>query len=253
MRLRILSDLHREFAPLGVSEIAADVVVLAGDIDRGAKGVAWARQAFPSTPVLYVAGNHEHYGERLGRLHEKLREAASGSNVIVLENEAVSLSGYRFFGATLWTDFNLFGDPLTAMLAAGDRATGMNDYRKIRRRDAGKLLPKHTAALHADARLAIAEFLASGDRSRSIVITHHAPSARSVATGMERDIFSAAYTSHLDSLIVEKGPALWVHGHIHETRDYSLGATRILSNPRGYPMRSEAEARGFRDDMVVDI
>jgi len=26
-------------------------VVLAGDIDRGTKGVAWARQAFPDVPV----------------------------------------------------------------------------------------------------------------------------------------------------------------------------------------------------------
>jgi hypothetical protein len=34
-----------------------DVVVLACDIDRGIKGVVWARQAFPGIPVLYVAGN----------------------------------------------------------------------------------------------------------------------------------------------------------------------------------------------------
>lgn len=45
-------------------EVAADVVVLAGDIDCGTKGVAWARQAFPDVPVLSVAGNHEHYTHR---------------------------------------------------------------------------------------------------------------------------------------------------------------------------------------------
>lgn len=38
-----------------------DVVVLACDIDRGIKGVVWARQAFPGIPVLYVAGNHDHH------------------------------------------------------------------------------------------------------------------------------------------------------------------------------------------------
>ena len=77
MRIRVLSDLHREFGQVSLPEVSADVVVLAGDIDRGTKGVAWARQAFPETPVLYVAGNHEHYDERIGRLHEKLREAAA--------------------------------------------------------------------------------------------------------------------------------------------------------------------------------
>lgn len=87
MRLRILSDLHREFGAFELPDVAADLVVLAGDIDRGVRGVVWARQRFPDTPVLYVAGNHEHYDERLGRLHEKLRDAAAGSNVIILENE----------------------------------------------------------------------------------------------------------------------------------------------------------------------
>lgn len=61
-------------------------------------------------PVLYVAGNHEHYDERIGRLHEILREAAADSNVHIFENETFELNGYRFFGATLRTDFNLFGD-----------------------------------------------------------------------------------------------------------------------------------------------
>ena len=77
-------------------------------------------------PVLYVAGNHEHYDERIGRLHEKLREAAAGSNVHILENETFELDGYRFFGATLWTDFNLFGDRPTAMIVAGAKEKGMS-------------------------------------------------------------------------------------------------------------------------------
>jgi hypothetical protein len=47
---------------------------IAGDIDRGIKGVVWARQAFPGIPVRYVAGNHEHYDAPTGRLHEDLRE-----------------------------------------------------------------------------------------------------------------------------------------------------------------------------------
>jgi len=214
MRIRVLSDLHREFGHVKLPEVAADVVVLAGDIDRGTKGVAWARQAFPDVPVLYVAGNHEHYDERIGRLHEKLREAAAGSNVHILENETFEVDGHRFFGATLWTDFRLFDDPRSAMFAAGAKGTGMNDYRKIRRHDTGRLQPKHTAMLHADTRLALTQFLASGDRARSVVITHHAPSIKSVETGKEVDLISAAYVSKMDDFITEHGPALWVHGHL---------------------------------------
>lgn len=75
--------------------------MLAGDVDRGIRGVAWARKVFADTPVFYIAGNHVHYGERIGRLHEKLREAATGSNVYILENETYELNGYCFFGAPL--------------------------------------------------------------------------------------------------------------------------------------------------------
>jgi predicted phosphodiesterase len=67
MRIRVLSDLHREFGTVDLPDVAADVVVFAGDIDRGIKGVVWARQAFPGTPVLYVAGNHDHNEERILR------------------------------------------------------------------------------------------------------------------------------------------------------------------------------------------
>jgi Icc-related predicted phosphoesterase len=68
--------------------------------------------------------------------------------------------------------------------------------------------------LHADTRLALTQFLASGDRARSVVITHHAPSIKSVETGKEVDLISAAYVSKMDDFITEHGPALWVHGHL---------------------------------------
>lgn len=32
------------------------MIILAGDIDKGIKGIAWTRSAFPNKPVVYVAG-----------------------------------------------------------------------------------------------------------------------------------------------------------------------------------------------------
>ncbi len=249
MRIRVLSDLHLEFGGRDLANVPADVVVLAGDIDRAARGVLWARKRLPDVPVLYVAGNHEHYDERIGRLHEKLREAAAGSNVTILENETLVVRGVRFFGATLWTDFELFADRHAAMAAAGSKTTGMNDYRKIRRADTSRLKPVHTAMLHAQSRLELLKFLGNGDRSRSVVITHHAPSAKSLPESKRSDVLSAAYASHLDELIVQHGPVLWIHGHIHESRDYMIGKTRVLNNPGGY----EFQAGDFRPELVVEV
>jgi len=39
MRLRVLSDLHREFGHVELPNVEADIVVLTGDIDRGVRGV----------------------------------------------------------------------------------------------------------------------------------------------------------------------------------------------------------------------
>jgi Icc-related predicted phosphoesterase len=86
-----------------------------------------------------------------------------------------------------------------------------------------------------------------------VVITHHAPSIKSVATGKEADLISAAYVSKMDDFITEHGPALWVHGHIHENRDYMIGNTRILNNAFGYPCPDGAEPVGFRGELVVEL
>jgi len=112
MKLLVLSDLHLEFAPFvpePAAVAAADVVVLAGDISPGTKAIAWARQAFPGKPVVYVAGNHEFYRCDWDKLPGALREEAKKHDVHFLENEAVTIEGVRFVGATLWTDFALFG------------------------------------------------------------------------------------------------------------------------------------------------
>ena len=61
MKLHVLSDLHNEFLEYlstGTSK-EADVIVLAGDIGSGVKGVEWARAEWPDKPIVYVAGNHE--------------------------------------------------------------------------------------------------------------------------------------------------------------------------------------------------
>ena len=63
MRIALFSDLHRECSTIELASYVkdADVVVLAGDIDEGLKGVEWAK-SIPK-PVIYVPGNHEYdYG-----------------------------------------------------------------------------------------------------------------------------------------------------------------------------------------------
>jgi hypothetical protein len=43
-----------------------------------------------------------------------------------------------------------------------------------------------------------------------------------------------AYVSDLGGLIAAGAPSLWVHGHVHCSRDYLAGRTRIVAIPKGY-------------------
>jgi predicted phosphodiesterase len=61
MKIQIISDLHQEFGSMDLSFEGADVVVLAGDINLGTKGIEWIKSTITDIPVIYVLGNHEYY------------------------------------------------------------------------------------------------------------------------------------------------------------------------------------------------
>ena len=58
----------------------ADFLVAAGDIGVGLRGLEFLHRLAP-LPVIYVAGNHEYYGEAMPRLTQKLRDHCAGSNI----------------------------------------------------------------------------------------------------------------------------------------------------------------------------
>jgi Icc-related predicted phosphoesterase len=248
MRLHILSDLHLEFAPFTAPAVQADAVILAGDIGNGHDGLEWALKAFVDRPVVYVLGNHEFYGQRLQQLIKDLHELAAGTSVHLLENETCIIGDVVFLGATLWTDFALNGDPVMAEVIA---QTSLNDFQRIRTLPQYyRLTPADTHRLHLESRRWLeAQFLALKGR-KVVVVTHHAPSKESIPPRFAGDPCNPAFASDLSAFIVETEARVWVHGHIHCCCDYTLGKTRVLANPRGYP----AETRhGFEPGLVVEV
>ncbi|OYD93727.1 phosphoesterase [Nostoc sp. 'Peltigera membranacea cyanobiont' 210A] len=232
MKIHILSDLHLEFQPFNIPDMNTDIVVLAGDIDLRERGIKWAIQNIPNKPVIYVLGNHEYYGSAYPRLVEKLKDYSLGTNVHVLENDLVTIEGINFLGCTLWTDFKLFGEP---RMAGVEASQVMNDYKKIR------LSPQYSKLRTIDTALICKKSVnwlkntLSGLSGKTIIISHHAPSVKSIPFQYKEDILSAAYASNLDTLVEESGALLWIHGHIHNQLDYQIGLTRVICNPRGYP------------------
>jgi predicted phosphodiesterase len=248
MRLHILSDLHLEFGAAEIPATDADVVVLAGDIHLGRQGRQWARNQFPGKPVVYVLGNHEFYHHSLPELTETLKRETDGSNIHLLENSAMEINGYPFLGCTLWTDFRLSHDPEAAMKVAEEI---MSDYHIIEFNSESRVLrARDTARLHSESVAWLRSALAKSDRARTIVVTHHAPSARSEAPFQMESPLKAAFASGLDSLVEQSGVPLWIHGHTHYNVDYVIGSTRVLTNQRGYP---EELCKGFDSSLIVEI
>ncbi len=247
MRIRILSDLHNEFEPYNPSMVECDIVILAGDVGVGLKGLAWISAAFPAMPVVYVAGNHEYYGHAMPVLTNELKKRSENSQIRFLECNSVSLNGIRFLGCTLWTDFDVQGNRATSIEAA---EASMTDYTRIRVSPKyRKLRPSDTIRFHAASLNWLRKSLAESTEP-TIVVTHHAPSARSLAPGTDIDPLSGAYASRLDDWMQDTEILLWVHGHTHHCVDYSIQHTRVLSNQLGYP---DQPAVGFRPDLVIEI
>ena len=233
MKLHLLSDLHLEFHPFQIPSTDADVVILAGDISVRNRGLTWAIQNIPDKPVLYILGNHEYYGSAHPKLISKLKAQAAGSNVHILENDAIDIDGYRFLGCTLWTDFALFGEP---RLAGIEASQVMNDFRKIRRSPSySRLRSIDTAVIHKQSLAWLKQTLAESAPAKTVVITHHAPSDRSIPAEYKTDILSAAYASSLENFICQTHPKLWLHGHTHNSWNYNIGYTTLRCNTRGYP------------------
>jgi predicted phosphohydrolase len=187
---------------------------------------------FPGRPVIYVLGNHEFYHHSIFKLTETLKREICGSPIHLLENEAVEIDGITFLGCTLWTDFRMSRDQDAAMLVADQ---GMSDYHLIKGKS-GKWLfrPWESVKLFEESVGWLKTELARHDPARTVIVTHHAPSHRSIAPFQVGSALNPAFASDSDDFIKESGVPLWIHGHTHYNVDYKIGKTRIYSNQHGY-------------------
>lgn len=231
--ISLFSDLHLEFGELDLTHIDSDVVILAGDIFIKTRSVEWIKKQFGERDVILIDGNHEFYNSNIASIKRKTREATEGTNIHYLDDSYVDIKGIRFIGSTLWTDFNIFGNPTYAKNMS---AALMNDYKKIRIEKRGsyrKLSPNDTQLMHSVSRTFIANTIDESPLP-TVVVSHHAPSIKSVGSRYKKEAITAAYASDLEQFMIDHPSLLWAHGHTHKNVDYIVGQTRVIANQRGY-------------------
>ena len=170
MKLYILSDLHMEISTFQPPAVDVDVIVLAGDVAKGNKGVYWAREIFPSKPIVYVPGNHEFYGSRRPETLSQLRIAGKQNGVQILDNDEFIFNDVRFFGCTLWTDFQLFGAEKKASAISSGQFF-LNDFRVITEVERDRFTPARSIELHEQSIAWLAAKLDEPFEGKTVVVT----------------------------------------------------------------------------------
>lgn len=257
MKIWLISDLHLDHAPWTPPDPPdADVLVVAGDVREGViPSMEWLRYDLGwDKPVVFVLGNHEFYHSSIERERSLARDYAAASGIHVLDDGEVVIDGVRFVGGTLWTDYMLYadGDERWQSNAMYQAYLGLSDHAAIQTRDLASEVfePQDALAEHTRTRGYIERTLRVPHAGPTVIVSHHAPSPQSIAARFAGDALSAAFASDLEPIMLRHRPTAWLHGHVHTSHDYAVGATRVVANPRGYDVENE---QGFDPGLVIEV
>lgn len=246
------SDLHLDFdyPDFSCFDSAADVLFILGDVmeskwfdfacnpNSSKFGEAqklvdlFQKLSNDYETVLMVLGNHEHYHgtfqDTANIIKDFFKLHKVDHNVKLLVDETYVLeNGMVVYGDTFWTDM---GSPHDHWFIK----QRMNDFHLIKFKEKTgyrKFNPIDAAACHLNT---YNKFLSV---KADIILSHHAPTEKSVPLQYKGDELNAAYHSSIIARQLhemEKPPKYWFHGHMHSPVDHLVNKTHVLANPRGY-------------------
>lgn len=241
-RFNVISDVHLEFGPLPDLE-GGECLLIAGDlglVDRMSTYVPYLEEWCEQYEGVYmVMGNHEHYYGDFDASYTNIKKDTKHlANFKCLNNNYVEIGeDIVVIGATLWSDI----DPASRHIIEAQ----MNDYRIIDNFGTEKSVKEHIFS-----RDYIEYMLKEYKDRKVIVLTHHAPSMQ-VPAMYRGNALNSAYGTDLEDMIKKYKPAYWIHGHTHVSREYTIGDTAIVCNPRGY--YGHEENRQFNKDLTLEL
>lgn len=257
MKIKLLSDLHTE-GRFGYenkthewSEYKGeDVLVLAGDIAVGAEKVIQAidyflKQGFPQ--IVYTLGNHESYHHRYIDVLSQLERALKPMQKVhfLNANEIVKIQDVSFIGGTLWTNF---GDDPIAKSAARN---GINDFRVI---DGWSV---DAAEREYDRQVQFIKTAIRQTEGKKVIVTHFLPAFECVAARYKSEgvsfLLNKYFANNLGEYISTLSNTTWMFGHTHDSMDFTIGDTRLVSNPLGYAREMIPEFAQFNPNLVIEV
>lgn len=261
MQFDIMSDIHLGYSsrttkiPISKyfpNKTGSDYLLIAGDLSEDIVGNESVKKFLTKASKLYkkvvvVMGNHDywHINENIvndrfenvlfDTIHTEftkfVKSFETNEKIVVLQNEAVKLDDVWVYGTTLWTDI-----PASKY---NNIQRSMNDYYCIYKKDGKFVVPItyfDTTKENFVAFNKLSDFVTTHRKEKVVLLTHHCPSfqSRSKNPKYDEDI-EYAYMNDYDMFMFEHtNIRAWCYGHLHEAKDYMVGATRVVSNPLGY-------------------
>ena len=247
MKILVLADLHldditdRDVLHRLGEEIhyagkEADAMIIAGDLAENAahkwpSAIRWLRTHFPSAKTVILPGNHDYYGGNLGTLDADLDRICHDAGCAFGQCRRMDLGDTRILMTTLWTDLRLFE-------AEGEAAVEDSIWHAKMMPDYGygaisvgdperELEPEDTVVVHERQKSWLISELVKPWSGKTVVITHHAPSA-AVAGAMTP--LSPCFVSDLGDLIERYQPDAWIFGHTHRAAELRMPGGTLLRN-----------------------
>ena len=252
-KFRLVSDIHQEFflhakgydfwVPEKLEDDKNTVLIIAGDygLVKHATVLKFLLEDLCEQfqAVVYVLGNHEYWKGCLLRAIPKLKETTGHlENLHVLENDTVVFGDTVVIGCTLWSSINTVA------------AQFMHDYRATRYSidNPRKMTMMDTLTKHCESVSYINDAIAAYSGLKKVVVSHFAPSYKSVHPHFWSSGCNSAYYTDLEHMVERVD--VWCHGHMHNSSDYMVGDGRVLCNPRGY---LREENREFKEDLIFEV
>jgi Icc-related predicted phosphoesterase len=234
VRVQYCSDLHLEFEqnskylstnPLSV---CGDILILAGDIvplhDEFLNDSFFSSISKKYRQVFWVPGNHEYYYKNISDYSTSFNMQFHG-NINIVNNIDLQYEGVNFIFSTLWSRISR-GNEKNIEQSVSDFECITNNGKKFKASDFNKL---HNESLN------FIKLTLDINKNRSVVVTHHLPSALCDSPVHNTSLIKEAFCADLTDYIEESNANFWIYGHSHyNQKPLYIGNTLLLTNQLGY-------------------
>jgi hypothetical protein len=191
------------------------------------------------SPVVFVPGNHEYYRGNFDSDRDRLLKARTANTTALDRGQAFFRSNnrtLRVLGATLWTDYSVFGDAEAAMVEAAHKVP---DHTLIRLKGGAlPFTPADALLEHQLSRRWLSERLDEKHSGPTLIVTHFVPHPAAHHPGFDLTTLSAAFCSDCIDLIEKAKRADvigWIFGHHHWSQELRVSDLPLFSAQLGYP------------------